>query len=376
MKRLLLAGGGQAHVLVLREIARRPMTGVEIVLVTPSTQLRYSGMLPGWIAGHYTLEALTIDLAPLAQAAGAKLVTAHVQKLDLANKIAFTDCGEALDFDVLSMATGAVIDVDAIAGAREHALPLRPFDGFVAGWQHIVQRAEMARDTFRLAVIGGGAGGAETALAAAYRARTMRSPLHVQLITGGVPILPGHGPRARSLMNTALVKNGVQILDTIAQRVEPGAVITEGDRTLAADAMLIVTGASAATWLRDTELALDERGFVAVSSYLQSTSHPFVFAAGDAATLIETPRPKSGVYAVRAAPPLANNLIAALAGQPLSAFEPQRRALYLLTTGPKHAIASWGLWAFAGRWVWYWKDRIDRDYIAKLRRPHPQNPDR
>ena len=369
MKRLLLAGGGQAHVLVLREMARHRLTGVEIVLVTPSSQLRYSGMLPGWIAGHYALEELTIDVAPLAQAAGARFVAAHLKKLDLANHTAFTDRGEAFEFDVLSIATGAEIDVDSISGAREHALPLRPFEGFVAGWQRIVQQAEAARETFRLAVIGGGAGGAETALAAVYRARAMPSPVQVQLLTGGVPILPGHGHRARSLMTTALAKHGVQMIDAVAQCVEPAAVITNGDRRLATHATLIVTGASASKWLRDAGLALDERGFVTVNSYLQSTSHPFVFAAGDAATLIETPRPKSGVYAVRAAPPLAANLIAAATGQPLSAFKPQRRALYLLTTGPKHAIASWGARAFAGRWVWYWKDRIDRDYIAKLSRP-------
>ena len=371
MKRLLLAGGGQTHVLVLREIARRRMTGVEIVVVAPSNQLRYSGMLPGWIAGHYQLNELTIDLAQLVQAAGAQLATAHVQKLDLANKVAFTDRGEAFDFDLLSVATGAAINVDAIAGAREHALPLRPYDGFIAGWQHIMQRATVTRDTFRITVIGGGAAGAETALAAAYCARTMQSPVHVQLLTGGAPILPGHGHRARSLMNMALVNKGVQVLDTVAQRVESGAVITEGERPIATDAALIATGASPAAWLRDTGLALDELGFVAVNSCLQSISHPFVFAAGDAATLIETPRPKSGVYAVRAAPPLAGNLIAALTARPLSAFKPQRRALYLLTTGPKHAIASWGPWAFACRWVWYWKNGIDRDYIAKFRRPNP-----
>ena len=64
-----------------------------------------------------------------------------------------------------------MIDVNAVAGAPDHALPLRPFDGFVAGWQHIMQRAEAARETFRLTVIGGGAGGTEIALAATYRMR-------------------------------------------------------------------------------------------------------------------------------------------------------------------------------------------------------------
>jgi len=366
MKRLLLAGGGQAHALVLREIARRRITGVEIVAVSPSSHLRYSGMLPGWIAGHYALDELTVDFEPLVRAAGARFVAAPITKLDLDHRVAFTDRDEPFPFDVLSIATGAVIDVDAVTGAREHALPLRPFDGFVAGWHRIVQRAEAARATFRLTVIGGGAGGAEIALAATHRMRTTRSPAHVRLMTGGVPILAGHGARARALMTTALLKNGVEVIDAIASRVEPSAVITEAGQTLDTDATLMVTGASAAAWLRDTGLALDAAGFIAVNSHLQSTSHPFVFAAGDVATLIETPRPKSGVYAVRAAAPLASNLIAALAAQPLSAFRPQRRALYLLTTGPRHAIASWGRWALAGRLLWHWKDRIDRDYIAKL----------
>ena len=369
MKRLLLAGGGQTHALVLRELAHRRNNGVDIVVATPSSQLRYSGMLPGWIAGHYAQEELTVKLAPLAQAAGARLIAAHVQRLDLANRVAFTNKGEAFDFDVLSIATGAVVDLDAIGGAREFTLPLRPFEPFMSGCEHIMQAAKTARQPFHLTMIGGGAAGVEIALAAAYRARVTGSTMRVQLLTGGVPILPGHGDLARSLTHRALEKSGVHVLDAIAQRVEPNAVITQDGMRLTTEATLIATGVSAAAWLHDTQLALDERGFIAVNSDLQSISHPFVFAAGDVASLTETPRPKSGVYAVRAAKPLAANLIAATNGRPLSLFTPQRRALYLISTGPKHAIASWGPWAFDGGWVWQWKDRIDRDYIALLGRP-------
>ena len=371
MKRVLLAGGGQSHALVLLQFARHPMTDVELILVTPSTELRYSGMLPGWVAGHYALEDLSIDLLPLAQAAAARIVNGCVQSLDLSNRIAYTDTGRALHFDVLSLASGATIDVDAIAGAREHALPLRPFDRFTSGWQNLMQRAERNHRTFRMAVIGGGAGGTEIALAASHYARARQLSMRVHLVTGGVPILPGHGERARRLMTSALETNDVQVLNTSASRVEPGCVVTADNRTVGSDATLIATGAAAARWLRTTGLALDESGFVAVNSHLQS-SNSGVFAAGDTATLIETPRPKSGVYAVRAAPVLADNLIRALNGAVLSKFTPQRRALYLLTTGPKHAIASWGSSAFSGRWVWHWKDWIDRDYIAKLR---PLRPD-
>ena len=123
MKRLLLAGGGPTHALVLRELARRRNNGVDIVVVTPSSQLRYTAKQTVWIARHYAQEELTVELTPLAQAAGARLIAAHVQRLDLANRVAFTNKGEAFDFDVLSIATGAVVDLDAIGGAREFTLP-------------------------------------------------------------------------------------------------------------------------------------------------------------------------------------------------------------------------------------------------------------
>lgn len=368
MKRLLLAGGGQVHALVLRDLARERLTDVELVVVTPSSRLRYSAMLPGWVAGHYALSALTIDFGLLARAARARLILAQTQKLDLTNRIALTDDGNAIDFDVLSVATGAVSSVNAISGARQYAIALRPFEDFIPGWERIVRTAEAASSAFQLTVLGAGAAGVEIALAAAFRARTMRLPMRVQLITGGVPILPGHSVRARSLMHGTLANAGIHLVDAAARRIDPDGVITHDERRIASDAILVATGVSMPAWLRDTQLALDDRGFIAVNSHLQSISHSFVFAAGDVATLTEAPRPKSGVYAVRAAKPLAINLIAAITGKPLCTFSPQRQALYLLSTGPKHAIASWGQWALAGRWVWRWKNSIDRDYIAQFSR--------
>jgi selenide,water dikinase len=131
------------------------------------------------------------------------------------------------------------------------------------------------------------------------------------------------------------------------------------------DTTLLVTGAAAAAWPGASGLAVDERGFIAINEHLQSVSHPEVFAAGDCASMRAHPRPRSGVYAVRAGPVLADNLLRALAGQPLRGYVPQRRALYLLATGPRHAVASWGPLTLAGNWVWRWKDRIDRRFIAR-----------
>jgi len=369
MKRLLLAGGGQTHSLVLRDLALRKCAELDVVLITPTLRLPYSGMLPGWMAGHYALDEWLVDLAPLAKAAGARVVLGSVQALDLASKQATSERGEVLQFDVLSIATGATIEVDAIAGAREHAVALRPLDTFIANWQRIVDRAISVREVFRITVVGGGAGGVECALAAAQRARSLQGAVQIQLITGGVPLLPGHGARARYLAIEALRKSGVVLIDAIAAQIDAHGIVLADGSYVSSEATLLVTGAAASEWPRRAGLAVDQRGFIEVNAYLQSTSHAFVFAAGDCVALIDSPRPKSGVYAVRAAAPLALNLLAAIRGQPLSRFKPHRRALYLLSTGSKCAIASWGSWAFCAPGLWRLKNQIDRGYIAKLRNP-------
>lgn len=368
MKRLLLVGGGQAHVFVLKELAQRRPRDVEVVLVTPGEHLIYSGMLPGWIAGHYQLPELTIPLAPLAAAAGAQLAGTRVTGVDLAAKVVLTPAG-TIEFDVLSIASGATLDFDAIPGAGDYALPLRPLENFVAGWNRIYMHVLAATEPVRLTIIGGGAGGAEIALAIMYRLRTVEDAVHLHLVTGDTPLLPGHGTRARSLVHDALLHYGVRIISANAVQVEAGTVVLEDGSTLASDGTMLVTGPAAEAWPGRSGLAVDERGFILVSPTLQSTSHPFVFAAGDAATFPHAPRARSGVYAVRAGPPLAANLIATLEGRSLKAYHPQRRALYLISTGAQHAVASWGPWALAGDWLWNWKNKIDRAYLAQFRLP-------
>jgi selenide,water dikinase len=149
--------------------------------------------------------------------------------------------------------------------------------------------------------------------------------------------------------------------------VAPGVLHFDDGRRLAADYLVWAATAAAPRWLADSGIAVDEGGFVAVDATLRSTSHERVFAAGDCAAIVSDPRPKSGVYAVRQGPPLAENLGRALRGAPLLRHEPQRSALSLISTGGRHAIASWNGIAIGGAWAWRWKDRIDRRFVATYR---------
>jgi pyridine nucleotide-disulfide oxidoreductase family protein len=373
--RLLLIGAGHAHVGVLADLARAPPAGVEVTLVTAYPRQIYSGMLPGWIAGHYALEQCAIAAAPLAARARTQLVIGRVTQLDLSSRTAITADGTRLAFDIVSIDTGAVLDIGALAGAREHGIGLRPIEEFIVAWQRL--HAQFAAERIgagphtitqrpaALSVVGGGGAGVEVALAIAWRLAQASVPMQFHLVAGRDGVLPTLPARCRARVLRQLHRHGIHVIDADVAALEREAILLADGSRLESRISLVATGTAAAEWPRAAGLAVDGRGFIGIRPTHQSLSHPFVFAAGDCAAMIDHPRAKSGVYAVRAGLPLAANLRRALAGAALVPYVPQKRALYLLSTGGKHAIASWNGISFEGDWVWRWKDRIDRGFMAR-----------
>jgi pyridine nucleotide-disulfide oxidoreductase family protein len=364
MKRLLLAGGGHAHLQVLQAAAREPFAGATITLVTPFGGQFYSGMLPGFVAGHYRAEACTIPLPPLAAAARVQWIEGRIAALDAARRQATLADGRVLDYDLLSLDTGSAVDREAIPGAREHGLFLRPVEHFVQLVERLFDQA--ARRALDVAVVGGGAGGFEIALALAHRLATLETGSRVSWVTGADGPLPGFAPAVRAHAIAALQARRVTVLPFMCRSIEAGALRLDNGTRVACDAPVLALAGSAPPWLAASGLALDDKGFVSTGPTLRSRSHAEVFAAGDVATRADAPHAKSGVHAVRAGPPLALNLRRASGGGELQPYRPQQRTLYLLSTGSKRAIAAWGGWSAAGRWVWWWKDRIDRGFVRRF----------
>ena len=369
MTRLLLAGAGHAHMSVLRAFRQAPPPDTQIVLLTPYPRQVYSGMLPGWIAGHYTLDDCVIPLAPLLRGSPITVVSAHQQQLDLTTRTVTTDRGHRIEFDFISLDTGPAPEPDALPGLREHGLSIRPIENFISQWQQtlavIDASARTGGDAATVTVVGGGAGGLEIALAAAWRARSGPA-MRVQLVSGKAGVLAAFSPRVRRMAHQALKEMEVRLIEDDAVELGPDTVLLAEGGELSSNFSIVATGSVAARYPREAGLAVDERGFIEIDEFQLSTSHPFVFAAGDCASVVGHPRPKSGVYAVRAGPPLAENLRRAIAGQPLRRHVPQLRALYLLSTGRRHAIANWGGLSVEGDWVWRWKDHIDRRFMRSF----------
>ena len=368
LRQLVLLGGGHAHLGVLADLAQRPLPGWQVTLVTPYRRQIYSGMLPGWVAGHYRIGECAVALDALAERAGVRLHTSAGTALDLQHNTLHCADGTQWLFDRLSINTGPVAALDELPGAALHALPVRPIEGFVAAWPGMVQRITAQSQRFEWVVLGAGAAGVELALAIHHRAMAEGwEHLHITLVGGSAQPLDGVAPGAGRRVAKLLARRGIQwVGNRRAAREDAGQLVfADGGAPLSFDACLTVTGAAAPAWPANSGLDTDERGFIRVTRTLQSTSHPQVLAAGDVAAYADA-RPKSGVFAVRAGPVLAQNLRALCSGQPPANWTPQQRALYLVSTGNHRAIAAWGRWAWSGAWVWRWKERIDRGFVAKF----------
>jgi selenide, water dikinase len=360
---LVLVGGGHAHVHVLKRFGMRPVPGVRLTLIARDIETPYSGMLPGYIAGYYRFDECHIDLLRLARFAGARLIHDEAIGLDRAHGAVLCRDHPPIRYDIVSLDIGITPRRDAVPGAAEHTVPVKPIDRFAERWEKLLDRAK-GLGRLRLAVVGGGAGGVELALAAQHRiAGLLADPPEVTLVTRDA-LLPSHNPRVRAKFSQILAERGVRVVaNSPVARVEPERLILADASEIAFDEALWVTEASAAPWLAETGLALDQNGFVEIDEYLRSPTDPAVFAAGDVAAMRGHPRDKSGVYAVRAGPKLAANLRRALAGQPLRRAVPQSRALALIGTGDGRAVASRGNLAAEGAWLWRLKQSIDRRWM-------------
>ena len=102
-------------------------------------------------------------------------------------------------------------------------------------------------------------------------------------------------------------------------------VSLEDGRVVPCDVAVWATGAEAHAVTADSDLDT-MKGFFRVNDFLQSTSHPNVFGGGDCITMenyADKSYPtKAGVYAVKGAPFLGENILNFIDSKPLTQYIP------------------------------------------------------
>jgi selenide, water dikinase len=362
---------------VLRMFAMKPEPGVRITVICTDIDTPYSGMLPGYISGHYSFDDVHIDLGKLCAFAGARFYHDAVVGIDREHKLVLCRDRPPVPYDVLSINIGSTPQVQRVEGAAALSVPVKPIARFNQRWLALLEQVRqwpVQRAPMTVAVVGGGAGGVELVLSMQYRLRNElkalgRNPenLRFVLFTASATVLPTHNAGVQQRFARVLRERGVTV-HTGAEvvKVSRGCLHTRDGRTWDADETLWVTQAGGPAWLQATGLSLNKHGFVRVNAQLQTLNDPDVFAAGDIADFTDRPLEKAGVFAVRMGKPLTENLRRRLRGEPLKTYHPQRSWLSLISTGDRYAVASRGALGLAGAWVWRWKDHIDRTFMRRF----------
>ena len=353
---LVLIGGGHTHALVLRAWGMNPLPGVRVTLINPAPTAAYSGMLPGFVAGHYTRDELDIDLVKLARFAQARLITGIVTSVDKDQKVVMVPGRPPIMYDACSIDIGITSNMPDLPGFLDYGVPAKPLAPFAQKWDGF----RTSNETGNIIVVGAGVAGVE--LAMAMKHAMPQASLHVLDRSKALTAL---GNKARQGLKQQLGDFGIELTENAeVVRIKPKHVELSDGQILPSDFTVGAAGAEPFAW--PSEIGLDmHAGYVAVNRHLQS-SDPSIFAAGDCAHLTDNPRPKAGVFAVREAPFLFDNLRAVLSGGTLTAFKPQKDYLKLISLGGRSALAEKFGAVFSGPLLWRWKDWIDRAFMAKF----------
>lgn len=368
---LVLVGGGHSHVAVVRRFGMSPVPGLRVTLISRDVHTPYSGMLPGLVAGHYEFDDCHIDLRPLCEASGVRLIHAEVSGVDRERRLVHCADRPSLPYDWLSLNIGSRPALGEIPGASGHGVAVKPIDRFLAHLEGLVARLAKDPAPCRILVVGAGAAGVEIALACDFRLRQelgeYASQVHITLVSASDGILETHNRLVQRYFLRLLARRGIALRcgERVASAMADRLVFASG-AVLEGDEIVWAIHAGAPDWPRESGLSCDPRGFVRVDAELRSLNDPRVFAAGDIAAL-QVPVPKSGVYAVRAGRALEQNLRRIALGRRLRPYRPQRHFLSLLSTGERRAVASRGVLFAAGAWAWRWKDHIDRKFMRMFR---------
>jgi len=374
LKDLVLIGGGHSHVSVIKSFGMKPIPGVRLTIIARDVHTPYTGMLPGFVAGHYDFDEVHIDLRPLAQFAGARLYHDEAIEIDTRDKRIICKGRPPVPYDLLSVNIGSSPRIEDVPGALDHGVAVKPVNRFVDRWDKLLARTIEHPGPHRIGIVGAGAAGVELLLAIQFRLQNeMRDlgrgseELTFHLISKSEQIMPEFPRGVAHRFDRILQQRNVIVhRGARATEVKNGVLVLFNGNRLELDETLFVTAAGAAPWLRQSGLEVDEHGFVKVEDTLQVLSQPDIFAAGDIAAVVNHPRPKAGVFAVRQGGPLTNNLRRVLLNKPPRPFAPQKTILALISSGDKYAVATKSIYSVAGKALWTWKDWIDRRFMDKF----------
>ncbi|HEY9439056.1 MAG TPA: NAD(P)/FAD-dependent oxidoreductase [Streptomyces sp.] len=355
--RILVVGGGTvgmyAALRLQQKLKQRLKSGdAEIVVVSPEPYMTYQPFLPEAAAGSISPRHVVV---PLRRVLGhCTIVIGEVESIDHAKRTATVttlasgeDGTGALEvsYDEIVVAPGSISRTLPVPGLADFGIGFKTVEEAIGLRNHVIEQMDIASATRDLAIrdaaltfvfVGGGYAGVE-ALAeledmARYTSRYYHNikPTDLKwiLVEASGRILPEVGEAMGKYAVRELRGRNIDVrLDTRLESCEDRvAVLSDGSR-FPTRTLVWTAGVKPAPLLAATDLPLDERGRIRCTAALSVEGAEHAWAAGDAAAVPDRTSSVPGAktapnaqHAVRQAKVLAENVLAALDGQPLKEY--------------------------------------------------------
>ncbi|WP_113927969.1 FAD-dependent oxidoreductase [Bacillus sp. P14.5] len=356
MHKVILVGGGHAHLHCLKQIRKEPLSNTRFILVSPSKYQYYSGMFSGFAEGIYPESEIRVNLEELCRKSGVEFIQDSAEKILISEKKLILGNGCSLSFSHASFDIGSSTKVNQVSGVNINTV--KPNYRVPS----IIKELQNASSPI---IVGGGAAGVELCLALLQRKKKLKMDGTVTLISSN-RLISNESASASKRLEKECRKKGARLFT--GEHVEEVSikVLKTNKQTLSHSGVLFVTGPSSFPIFKESGITATKEGYMTVSDTLQSTSHPFILGAGDCVTLLSHPRlAKNGVYAVRQGPVLWENIKRILSNRPRIEFSPQKRYLSILSTGGKQAMLLYGDFYWHGRLPWKIKSLIDKKFLKQ-----------
>lgn len=363
-KNLVLVGGGHAHMTVLLRLKEYIEKGHSVTLISLSPYHFYSGMGPGLLSGIYHRNEAMFHIRRMTESRGGKFIEGRVIRIDPEKRIIFLKSGHEVSYDIVSFNTGSEVPRNFVIEDDKDIISAKPVENLLNAHHRIAEKAQ--KKDIPITVIGGGASGVEIA-ANLWRLISSRNiSARISLIDGG-GVLSSYPARVRRLAMGSLLNRGVSIVEgEYVKSFTGNEIVLKSGKTMESSLVFLAAGVKPSPIFQDSDLPTGDDGGLLVNGYLQSTAYREIFGGGDCIFLESYRLARVGVYAVRQNPILHYNLLAALQGKPLRAFNPGGPYLLILNMGDGRGIFWKRNFVWEGSLSFKFKDYLDRRFMNKF----------
>jgi NADH dehydrogenase FAD-containing subunit len=364
-KRLVLVGGGHAHMVILANLCKFVEQGHKVTVIGPSPYHYYSGMGPGMLGKIYAPEETRFATRHVVEKSGCTFILSKVQSIDPRKMEVCLESRDSVPYDVLSFNAGSFVSRDNVREDKGNIYTVKPIEMLLEAQQRILSLADQAR--IGIAVVGGGPAALEIAGNAWRLVRDYgRNMPHIQVFAGR-RFLSRFPTKVREKAVKSLSKRDIEIIEKgYVSDIGTGKIVLESGEAFHPDLIFLAHGIKPSAIFRDSGLPVGSDGGLLVNRFLQSPQFPEIFGGGDCISFQDRSLSKVGVYAVRQNPVLFHNLMACLQGNPLSPFDPGGDYMLIFNLGDDRGILMKKWFIMDGKAAFMIKDYIDRKFMKRF----------